>query len=109
MTKVLTLVLMGACIMMLSLGCPTTSSGTRQLTLKETSDQVEDAMLTYRNASIAGALTAAQTEGIKAAYKNYKTAYDAALAQAGSGKNAASPDNVKAAAEQVIARVSAIP
>ena len=112
LAQVLRLTLAGVVIVALNFGCATTgstSSGGHGLTLKQTSDQVENAMLRYRNESIAGALTDAQREGIQNAYKQYKAIFSDALVKAGSNMNSATPANLQAAAENVVARVAAIP
>ena len=93
----------------LNFGCasaPTTGGG---ITLDQTDQKVEMAMLKFRDESIAGNLTTAEREGIQKAYQAYRTAYNAALAEAGSDKKAAASDSVKAAADDVVARVAAIP
>jgi hypothetical protein len=100
---------LGVFLAILQFGCATTSSTGGGLTLEQTHQQVEDAMLTFRNVSISGNLTTAEREGIQAAYQQYQDAYGAALTQAGSDKKAVAPESVKTAAEGVVARVSAIP
>lgn len=109
LSRLSSLVLIGALVFLLNLGCASTGSEGGGLTLQQTHQQVEDAMLVFRNASIAGNTTTAQTEAIQAAYKQYQAVYEAALAQAGSDEKAPAPDNVKAAAEDVKARVAAMP
>jgi len=61
------------------------------------------------SASIAGALTNVQREGIQNAYKRYEAIYSAAFVNAGSYKNAATSANLRVAAENAIAWVDALP
>lgn len=103
------LVLISLLSVLLNCGCASTDSGGEGLTLQQTHQQVEDAMIGFRNASIAGNTTTAQQEAIQAAYTQYKAAYETALAQAGSDLKAPAPENVKAAAEDVVAKVTAMP
>lgn len=109
LVQVLGIVLLVSLAVLFESGCASAGSAGGGLTLDQTHQQVEDAMLTFRNASIAGNITTAEREAVQAAYKQYKQAYDAALSQAGSNDKAPAPDNVKAAAEGVVARVSALP
>ncbi len=100
---------LGTCIAIVQFGCASTGSSGGGLTLEQTHQQVEDAMLAFRNATIAGDISTAQRESVQTAYKQYQEAYGAALTQADSNRKAPAPENVKAAAEGVVARVSAIP
>lgn len=103
----------GSFLSLVALACTVVGAGhKKELTLHQVSLQVEDAMLRFRNASIAGNVTTAQTEAVEEAYKQFKKVYAAAVEKAGGRKRAKktpAPDDVRAAAEKVIASVSAIP
>jgi len=100
-------------IALFTLSCTHVGSGGKGvLTLHQVYLQAEDAMLRFRNESIGGNLTSGQREEIESAYKEFKKAYDAAVGEAGGAaqaRKAAAPDNVKAAAEKLIASVSEMP
>lgn len=108
LTQAFGVVTIAALAAILNSGCASAGSG-GGLTLQQTHQQVQDAMLAFRNASAAGNVTTAEREDVQAAYKRYQEAYNAALAEAGSDEKAVAPDNVKAAAEGVVARLSALP
>jgi hypothetical protein len=78
-------------------------------TLKQTRIRVSWSMTGYRNAAIAGRLTLGERERVNAAYVKYQAAFDEAIATAHSNYDAATPDNVKVLAFEVIRVISAIP
>jgi len=107
--RILVVALMGVSVATVDIGCASTPATGGEISLDQTYQQVEEAMLKFRDESIGGNLTNAEREGVQTAYKGFQTAYKSALAVAGSNKKSAAPDSVKAAAEDVVARVSAIP
>jgi len=100
------------CLAFLTFTCaPANAEEKKELTLHQVSLQVEDAMLRFRNASIAGDVTTAQREAIEEAYKAFGKVYKTAVEDAGGKKQAKKTPasvEVKAAAEKVIASVAAL-
>jgi hypothetical protein len=89
-------------------GCAS-MSGTGNLPLKQTRNDVDWAMVRYHNRVTFGFITPTQQEQVSAAYKAYQTAFNAAAAQAHSNYAAPTPDNVKELADQLLSVLSAIP
>jgi hypothetical protein len=91
-------------------GCSSTGSPKGAYpTLKQTQMNVDWPMTRYRNAVSAGAVTQEMQQQVNAAYSNYQTAFAAALKAANNNDEVTTPDNVKAAANQVLQTLGAIP
>lgn len=104
----LILILPALCLTLLLDGCASLRSPNYP-TLKQTDINVSWPMTNYRNASYAGRLTLAERQRIERAYAQYEAAFNQALQAAGGNRNAPTPDNVKALANQVIQTISATP
>jgi hypothetical protein len=91
-------------------GCTSAGSGTGgQWTLKQTRLDIDGRMTRYRNAVASGAaVTLGERQRVDEAYKNYQTAFDAAVQAAHNNYDTPAPDNVKAAANQLIQTLSSI-
>lgn len=91
-------------------GCASTQSGQGAYpTLKQTQMNVDWPMTRYRNASAAGALTLAERQNIDAAYTRYRTAFDAAVKEAGGNMSVTTPDNVKQLTNELLTALGALP
>ena len=95
-------------IALIMAGCASSQSGTYP-NLKQIDMDVSWPMTRYRNAVSGGAVTRGEQDQANAAYAKYQAAYSAALKAANGNVHASTPDNVKAAANEVIRIVSAIP
>jgi hypothetical protein len=89
-------------------GCSSTQSRNYP-TLKQTDIHVYWPMYNYRNAAAFGRLTRGEKERINAAYSAYETAYNQALQAAQGNRDAPTPDDVKALANEVVRVISATP
>ena len=87
-------------------GCVT---GERPRTLKQTNVRVSWLMTHYRDAAAFGKLTLGERERVNAACAAYEPVFKAALQQAGGNYNTPTPENVKAAANELIQVISSIP
>jgi hypothetical protein len=91
-------------------GCASTGSTKGAYpTLKQTQINVDWPMTRYRNAVSAGAVTLGERQQVDEAYKNYQTAFAAAVKAANGNYEVTTPDNVKALANQVLQAIAAIP
>ena len=91
-------------------GCASAGSGKGAYpTLKQTRLNVDWPMTRYRNAVAAGAVTLGERQQVDEAYKNYQTAFDAAVKAANGNYEVTTPDNVKALANQLLQAIAAIP
>jgi multidrug resistance efflux pump len=95
-------------IALLMAGCASSQSGTDP-DLKQIDMDVSWPMTRYRNIVSGGAVTRGEQDQVNAAYAKYQAAYGAALKAANGNVHASSPDNVKAAANEVIRILSSIP
>ena len=86
-------------------GCATTD----YYRLKQTRDDIDWKMTWYRNEAAFNAIPPSFEPPVNAAYQAYKTAFDAALQQAGNNADAPTPDNVKQLADQLLSLLGAIP
>jgi hypothetical protein len=89
-------------------GCSSTQSSNYP-TLRQTDIHVSWPMTHYRDAAAFGRLTLGEKERINAAYSAYETAYNQALQAAHGNRDAPTPDNVKALANEVVRVISATP
>ena len=91
-------------------GCASAGSGKGAYpTLKQTRLNVDWPMTRYRNAVAAGAVTLGERQQVDEAYKNYQTAFAAAVKAANGNYEVTTPDNVKALANQLLQAIAAIP
>ena len=91
-------------------GCASTGSTKGAYpTLKQTQINVDWPMTRYRNAVAAGAVTLGERQQVDEAYKNYQTAFAAAVKAANGNYEVTTPDNVKALANQLLQAIAAIP
>ena len=91
-------------------GCASAGSGKGAYpTLKQTRLNVDWPMTRYRNAVAAGAVTLGERQQVDEAYKNYQTAFAAAVKEANGNYEVTTPDNVKALANQLLQAIAAIP
>ena len=89
-------------------GCA--SAGSRPYpTLKDTDVHVSWPMTQYRNEVAAGRVTLGEREQVNAAYAKYKAAFDEALQAAHGNHDVATPENVKALANEIIRVLSSLP
>jgi hypothetical protein len=91
-------------------GCTSAGSGTGgKWTLKQTRLDVDGRMTRYRNAVASGAgVTLGERQRVDEAYKNFQTAFDAAVQAAHNDYETPAPENVKALANQLIQTLSSI-
>jgi hypothetical protein len=94
---------------LLMTGCTSTGSTKGAYpTLKQIQMNVDFPMRRYRNAVSAGAVTLGERQQVDEAYKNYQTAFAAAVKEANGNYEVTTPDNVKALANQVVEAIGAI-
>lgn len=89
-------------------GCASNKSGTYP-TLKQTDTHVSWEMTRFREAEMWGHLTADEKQRGNAAYRDYKRAYDEAVRAANGNRQAGTPDDVKALANEAIRVLSSLP
>jgi hypothetical protein len=89
-------------------GCASGWSGNNP-TLKQTDLNVSWPMTRYRNEVIAGRVTLGEREQVEAAYTKYKAAFDEALSAAHNNRDAPTPENVQAQANELMRMLSALP
>ncbi len=100
-------VLLGLATLCVISGCATVGSGVYRL--KQTRDDVDWAMVGYRNRVSFGQVTLGFQQQVTSAYTAYQTAFNEAVAQAHSNYNAPTPDNVKQLADQLLSVLGSIP
>jgi hypothetical protein len=105
----LSAVLLALSLVLFSFGCATGSGGSGIYQLKQTRNDVETAMRTYRDANVAGDVSLADQKAVTAAYNAYQTAFDKALQDTGNNLNAPAPPNVKQLADQLLGILDALP
>jgi hypothetical protein len=77
--------------------------------LKITRNNIDWAMVHYRNRADFGLLTAQEQTQVAAAYTAYQTAFDEAFKQANSNLDAPTPTNVTQLANQLMVVLGSIP
>lgn len=102
---ILTLSLIVAAILC---GCASGNSGAYP-TLRNTEVNVDWPMTRYRNAVAAGRVTLGMQQQVNQAYAAYQEGFNAALKAANSNRDAHTPDNVQALANQLLSTLGAVP
>lgn len=105
--KHLCILLLAAATLGFFSGCATAPGGVNSL--KITRNDIDWAMVHYRNRADFGLLTAQEQTQVAAAYTAYQTAFDEAFKQANSNLNAPTPTNVTALANQLLVVLGSIP
>jgi hypothetical protein len=92
-------------------GCASGGSGPKGAypTLRNTEVNVDWPMTRYNNAVTAGRVTLGMQQEVNQAYTAYKQAFDAALAAANNNRDAHTPDNVQALANQLLTTLGGVP
>jgi hypothetical protein len=88
-------------------GCTTAPGGVDSL--KITRNDIDWAMVHYRNRADFGFVTPQEKAQVSAAYKSYQAAFDEALKQANSNLDAPTPTNVTQLANQLLVVLGSIP
>ncbi len=87
-------------------GC---ASNSNYPTLRNTEVNVDWPMTRYRNAVTEGRVTTGMQQQVNQAYTAYKEGFDAALKAANNNRDAHTPDNVQALANQLLTTLGSVP